>query len=133
MKTEAEKLINILGNDNLKSTTIEDAVIVKTIQEYIPSQNCEGAAYGYLRAIAHILYYRPRLEKELLKKFLEPLYYIGIEKASEVFSFADNLLHDQKLRNIYNPTLETDKWIKEKLRTKQKLIDQLLSEIKQEG
>lgn len=133
MKTEAEKLIDILENDNINNTNIEDTVIVKTIQEYIPNQNCESAAYGYLRAIAHILYYRPHLKKELLKKFLEPLYYIGIEKASEVFSFTDNLLHDQKLRNIYKPTLETDKWIKGKLRTKQKLIHQLLSEIKQEG
>lgn len=89
---------------------IPDQEVIDEFYQFNPSYECWTAAEGYLAVASSILYFRPSLEEVLLKKVLEPLYFLGIEDPSVIMLWADDYI---KRENKYlTPTIYGMKWLK---------------------
>ncbi|MBY0117979.1 hypothetical protein [Paenibacillus xylanexedens] len=120
-------LLKTIGTDPKKYL---DEEIIQYVERFQPSQNCEGATKGYFSIISHICYYRPDLEHPLMKIALRPLYYLGVENASDAIKWVQFYVSD--ISNYYYTSKQGDVWIKESLNSKQNIAEKIFKEIDQE-
>ncbi|MNW48612.1 hypothetical protein D3C74_259840 [compost metagenome] len=128
--SRSEKLQDILKTIGIEPTKYSDKEIVQCVSEFLPSQNCEGAARGYFSIISHLCYYRTDLEPPLMKVALRPLYYLGIEDGSHAIKWIQFYVSNMSI--YYYTSKQGDIWIKQTLDNKQNIIEEIFKEIEQE-
>jgi|GEM_PF-4029833 len=126
----SKKLQDLLKVIEIEPRKYLDKEIIHCVEEFQPSQNCEGATRGYFSIISHLCYYRPDLEHQLMKIALKPLYYLGIEDTSDAVKWIQFYVSDKS--NYYYTSKQGDIWIKEALINKQSIIEKIFKEIDQE-
>lgn len=130
MTIVSEEMKTLIVSIETGGVDVIDQDVIDEVSNYIPSYNCEAAAEGYFALISSILFFRPSLEHELLKKAIEPLYFFGILDASDIMLWVENYI---KKENKYMlPTTYGLMWL-ENFHTKQNLVNLLLHEIHNEN
>lgn len=98
----------------------------------MPSYNCEGAALGYFSIISHLCYYRPDLEKPLIKIAIKPLYYLGITDVENEIKWVQSYVREKSILNknyLYYTSKQGRKWIISELKDKCELVSNIIKEI----
>lgn len=113
-----------------KGQVISDGEIIEKVYTFIPSYSCEPAAQGYVAVVSSILYFRPSLEHQLLKKALEPLYFLGIEKSSDILDWVESYI--TKKDKYLSPSAFGMIWL-DNFHTKKDIVDLLLDELRSEN
>ncbi|GMX65994.1 hypothetical protein Elgi_52650 [Paenibacillus elgii] len=107
-------------------TSMADADLVEKFISWVPSYNCESAAAGYFSFLSSIATYKPTLIEPLLKKAIEPVYYLGYENSEEILSWAASFA---KARNaMYVPPELGKVWLCEELPNYKEFIAKCLIE-----
>jgi hypothetical protein len=106
---------------------LKDEELVSLVEQYIPSQGCSGAAYGYLQIVSHICYFREHLQRTLMKIAMRPIIYLGISDYTKVLGFITGEYLDEK---TYRPATEYGRdWIMGKLQENITLLKDIFEEI----
>jgi hypothetical protein len=121
-----DNIINrILKSNDLLNLTDEE--LVNFVEQYVPSQGCSGAAYGYLQIVSHICYFREHLQRTLLKIAIRPIIYLGVSDYAKVLGFITGEYLDEK---TYRPATEYGRdWIIGKLQVNETLLKDIFEEI----
>jgi hypothetical protein len=110
------------------NVSLSDEEIIEKFETWIPSYNAEGAAEGYFSFISSISFHKPQLIPILLRKAVEPLYFLGIESVEEVLKWAEIYLKNSNA--IYKPSVDGQKWLNNDLSKYREQISEILREIK---
>ncbi|THF78468.1 hypothetical protein [Cohnella fermenti] len=127
------KLQNLLNSLFTKSDQFKDEEIISQVEGYLPSYSCDDAASGYFSIISHICYFRPDLDRRLMKIAIRPLYYYGITDPQHAISWVSGNVKRKRLikKNYYYYTSKQGRlWIDHELKNKANLIVELIEEIK---
>lgn len=107
-------------------TSMADADLVEKFISWIPSYNCESAAAGYFSFLSSIATYKPTLIEPLLKKAIEPVYYLGYESSEEILNW---VAYFAKLQNtMYVPSEIGKVWLREELPNYKEFVAKCLVE-----
>lgn len=94
--TSQKEMDELLQSIQDGSNITRDEDIIIKVGQYNPSQNCEGAAIGYLKIASQIGSKLPKLSYDLLIITLRPLSFMGMEEASSLQTWANRLLKRNK-------------------------------------
>ena len=94
--TSQKEMDELLQSIQDGSNILRDEDIIIKVGQYNPSQNCEGAAIGYLKIASQIGSKLPKLSYDLLIITLRPLSFMGMEKASSLQMWVNRLLKRNK-------------------------------------
>jgi hypothetical protein len=105
--------------------------IITTVDQFLPSQNCEGAALGYFSIISHICYFRSDLEKPLMKIAIKPLYYLGLTDPENEIKWVQSYVKKKSLfqNNYYFTSKQGENWIQNEFITKLDTVEAIIKEI----
>ncbi|WP_088831983.1 hypothetical protein [Paenibacillus tyrfis] len=107
-------------------TSMVDADLVEKFISWIPSYNCESAAEGYFSFLSSIAKYKLTLIEPLLKKAIEPVYYLGYENSEEILNWA---AYFAQLQNaMYVPSELGKVWLCKELPIYKEYIEKCLIE-----
>jgi hypothetical protein len=70
-----------------------DKVLCDAYDALLVSNNCEGAAVGYLAAVGFICHQRPHLAGRLLRRPIDALLQLGAENVEHVNAFVHHLVN----------------------------------------
>ncbi|MFF0830495.1 hypothetical protein ACFYU8_26830 [Brevibacillus sp. NPDC003359] len=87
MPTKSDEIMTLIYSIESHTCTASDQEIIQKVYSWIPSYTCPTAAEGYFMVISTVLHFRPQLEEDLLKKAIEPLYYLGLDNAQDILSW----------------------------------------------
>lgn len=128
-KVTWDDIYNLLGSIKADSCEIEDNEIVKMVENWTPSYNCEAAADGFLKVIPLIISVRPNIERALLKIAIRPMFYMGITETKQVSAWVESFLKNERK----NLSEECISWFKRELvEEKEGVIAEILQEIQNE-
>ncbi|WP_438449468.1 hypothetical protein [Gorillibacterium sp. sgz5001074] len=115
----------VLKSKDLLNLTDEE--LISLVEQYVPSQGCSGAAYGYLQIVSHICYFREHLQSKLMKIAIRPIIYLGINDHKEVLGF---ITGEYLIEKTYKPATEFGRdWIIGKLQLNETLLKDIFEEI----
>ncbi|WP_163856101.1 hypothetical protein [Paenibacillus elgii] len=107
-------------------TSMADADLVEKFISWIPSYNCESAAEGYFSFLSSIAKYKPTLIEPLLKKAIEPVYYLGYENSEDILNWVAYFSKPQN--TMYVPSELGKVWLCEELPNYKEFIAKCLIE-----
>lgn len=134
--SRSSKLQNILKVIKKEPFRYSDDEIITNVDKFLPSYNCEGAALGYFSIISHLCYYRPDLEKQLMKIAIKPLYYLGITDAENEIKWVQSYINKKSIFNknyLYYTSRQGRMWIMNELKDKYELVTNIIKEIEFEN
>lgn len=91
-----------------------DEEIVENFYTWIPSYTCERAAEGYFSFLSSVVDYKPQLIEPLLKKAIEPVYYLGFENAESILHWVEYFVNKPDTHD-YRPSNSGKLWLREEL------------------
>lgn len=94
--TSQKELDELLQSIQDGSNIMREEDIIVKVGQYNPSQNCEGAAIGYLKIVSQIGSKLPKLSYDLLIITLRPLSFMGMEEAVSFQMWVNRLLKTNK-------------------------------------
>ncbi|WP_028552716.1 hypothetical protein [Paenibacillus sp. UNC451MF] len=125
MTTYREMELIQRGIEEGDSSLVDDAIVDNFIG-WLPSYNCITAAEGYFSFLSSIAKYKPNLIEPLLKKAIEPVYFLGYDNAEGVLSWAIQLANNP---NAHYKSSNLGKfWLLQELPIYKDFIEKCLSE-----
>lgn len=130
--SRSPKLQDVLRHIEKTPFKLSGEEIITTVDQFLPSYNCEGAAIGYFSIISHICYFRSDLEKPLMRIAIRPLYYLGIVDPENEILWVKSFVKKKRIfgkNGLYYTSSKGEKWIQHQLKFKQELIEEIIQEI----
>ncbi|GAA4850259.1 hypothetical protein GCM10023310_30960 [Paenibacillus vulneris] len=106
--------------------SLVDNEIVKKFLTWLPSYNCESAAEGYFSILSSIAKYKPQIIEPLLKKAIEPIYFLGYDSSKDIIGWASHFANSSNV--AYKPSESGRVWLTHELPNYEEFIERCLKE-----
>ncbi|MEK8128486.1 hypothetical protein WMW72_11270 [Paenibacillus filicis] len=107
-------------------TSLVDSDIIEVFLAWLPSYNCETAAEGYFSFLTSIADYRPQLIEPLLKKAIEPVYFLGYDSSEGIINWVTYFADCAD--GVYKPSESGKLWLTQELPNYKEFIERCLKE-----
>lgn len=106
---------NLLKKLNVKTSDLESDTLINELLKIRHPSNPTDYFYFFFPIVSHILYYKPKYEKEILKYLIGPNFANGTSDAEEMIGTINRAMKYKLSENRYFLSKESQDWITNEL------------------
>ena len=107
----AKKTYELLKDLNFETSEEQSEKLVTEFNEIQYASNTNSFFYFYFPIVSHILYYKPKYEKDILKYLIGPNFANGTTETKEMIQLIIGAMNFKIKENKYYLTKESIEWI----------------------
>ncbi|MCV9929546.1 hypothetical protein OIU83_17930 [Flavobacterium sp. LS1R49] len=107
----AKKTFELLKELNLETTNSQSDVLISEFHKIQYASNTNSYFYFYFPIVSHILYYKPKYEKAILKYLIGPNFANGTSEVDEMIPLITGAMNVKLNENKYYLTKESQFWV----------------------
>jgi len=119
----ANKTYELLKELNFETSELQAELLISEFDKIQYASNTNSYFYFYFPIVTHILYYKPKFEKETLRYLIEPNFANGDTETKELIPLIQSAMQYKLSENKNYLTDESKKWITHELPKMEKEVE----------